>query len=562
MSRNTDSHFGNIPTKDIKRSSFKRPFSHKTTFNTGEIVPIYAEEVLPGDTVKNHTAALVRMSTPIAPVMDNAWMDTYFFFVPRRLVWEHWKEFMGENSTDAWTQDTEYQIPQLTAPSGGWEKGTIGEKLYGIQGRETSVDACYARAYALIFNEWFRNQNITEPAEVTKGDSTTSGSNGDNYVTDLQKGGKLAKAVKYADYFTRALPEPQKGPDVYLPLGTMAPVWAAPFDNDIPEQGKNAIWYKHANDTPYDGRGALWLNIDDDNPVRYQGGRAGLYVYGSNPREDVTARENTWEVTYPSNLIADLRSASAATINQLRQAFAVQRMYELDARGGTRYTEILRAHFGVTSPDGRQQRPEYLGGKRVPINITQVIQQSATDSTSPQGTTAAYSLTIDNNDDFTKSFDEHGIIIGLAVVRTEHSYQQGIERKFTRKNRTDFYWPALSNIGEQGIKEKEVYVTGTEEDDEAIFGYQEAWAEYRYANNKITGEFNSDYATPLDSWHYGDDYSEAPTLSDNWIRETDINVERTLAIQNQDQWHADFYFDQTWVRPMPIYSIPQLSSWN
>ena len=265
--------------------------------------------------------------------------------------------------------------------------------------------------------------------------------------------------------------------------------------------------------------------------------------------------------SYPDNLYADLTTAAGATINQLRQAFAVQRMYELDARGGTRYIEILATHFGVNSPDGRQQRPEYLGGKRVPINITQVLQTSSTDATTPQGNTAAMSLTIDTHDDFTKSFTEHGIILGLAIVRTEHTYQQGISRILSRKSRTDFYWPALANIGETYIKNKEIFAQGTTDDEEA-FGYQEAWAEYRYGINRIAGELNSDYTTPLDAWHYGDDYDTLPTLSDAWIRETDKNVSRTLAIEDQSQFIADFYFDQTWTRPMPIYSIPSLTGWN
>ena len=483
---------------------------------------------------------------------------------------------MGENTTDAWTQDTEYQIPQLTTPTGGWTKGTIGEKLYGIQGRKASVDACYARAYALVFNEWFRNQNVTEPAEVSTGDSTTTGSNGTNYVTDLQKGGAMAKAVKYADYFTRALPEPQKGPDIYLPLGTTAPIATTRTDvgTRIPVIGTMqpmGLLYNQDGIAGEQHLGYTFLASDAD--ANLYGSASYLNTkldenQPSNPTENgaLSGAGITLDARYSGlqldpKAYVDLSSATAATINELRQAFAIQRMYETDARGGTRYTEILRAHFGVTSPDGRQQRPEYLGGKRVPINITQVIQQSATDNTSPQGTAAAYSLTIDNHDDFTKSFDEHGIILGLAVIRTEHSYQQGLERKFSRKDRTDFYWPALSNIGEQYIKNKEIYVQGTSEDEEA-FGYQEAWAEYRYANNKVTGEFNSDYTTPLDSWTYADDYSQLPTLSDAWIRETKANVERTLAIQNQDQWHADFYFDETWIRPMPIYSIPSMTSWN
>lgn len=527
MSRNIEYHFGIAPMKSINRSTFERPCIHTTSFSTGDLIPFYTDEVLPGDTCKMKTSALIRMATPINPVMDNAWLDTYYFFVPRRLLWEHWEEFMGENKTDAWTQTTEYTIPQVTSPEGGWIKGTIAEKILGNQKRTESVDACYFRAYALIFNEWFRNENVTEPAEVPKGDSTTSGSNGTDYVVDLVKGGMPAKAVKYADYFTRALPEPQKGPDVYLPLGNTAPVIFEPNNNSPTISGKQA---------------------------GLQGGNQNLYkinaeTYGYVPNGEYGA------------LQTDLSLADGATINQLRQAFAVQRMYEVDARGGTRYAEILRAHFGVVSPDSRLQRPEYLGGKRTPINITQVIQQSATNDVTPQGTTAAYSLTIDVHEDFTKSFTEHGIIMGICVIRTEHTYQQGLERRFSRKDRTDFYFPELSNIGEQGIKNKEIYVQGTAEDEE-IFGYQEAWAEYRYAINKVTGELNSDYDTPLDSWTYADDYKQLPTLSDEWIRETDVNVARTLAIQNQDQWIANFYFDQTWIRPMPIYSVPQLTGWN
>lgn len=544
MSRNTDSHFGNIPMKNINRSKFKMPNTYSTTGNTGEILPIYAQEILPGDTAKIKTSALIRMTTPITPVMDNAWIDTYYFFVPRRLVWEHWAEFMGENTTDAWTQEAEYQIPQLTTPKGGWIKGTLGEKLYGIQGREGSVDACYARAYTLIFNEWFRNENITEPAELSKGDATTQGSNGSDYVVDMQKGGQLGIAVKYADYFTRALPEPQKGPDVYLPLGEWAPVYTRNINYD---SGSTQSLH--------------WTGIDDDPDVSEGKVRRLLTYNNTTLTSDITTEYTNNHYIYPDNMWTDLSAASAATINELRQAFAVQRLYEVDARGGTRYTEILRAHFGVVSPDSRLQRPEYLGGKRTPINISQVIQQSATDATSPQGTAAAYSLTIDTHEDFTQSFTEHGILLGLAVIRTEHTYQQGIDRKFSRKNRLDFYFPELANIGEQPIYEKEIFAQGTSDDDD-VFGYQEPWAEYRYMQNRVTGELNSDYAQSLDIWTWADDFEEAPTLSDTFIRETKQNVERTLAIQNQDQWKFNFYFDTVMVRPLPIYSIPSLSGWN
>lgn len=546
MNRNTDDHFGNVPSKSMRRSKFKRDCTYSTTINAGEIGIMYADEILPGDTVKLHLNELIRMTTPIYPVLDNSWIDTYFFFVPRRLVWNHWKEFMGENSTDAWTQETQYQIPQVTAPEGGWEKGTIAHMIGARMNTDgISIDACYTRAYTLIFNEWFRNQNVTEPAELSTGDATTYGSNGTDYVTDLQKGGKLAKAVKYADYFTRALPEPQKGPDVYIPLGSSAGVYTGDTNYTLGRSGNSLRWtYANGNALP----GA---------EVNISYGANGLKTDGTNTDAGVVQTPDI----IPANLYADLENASGATINQLRQAFAVQRMYELDARGGTRYTEILRMHFGVLSPDGRQQRPEYLGGKRVPINIKDVIQNSSTDATTPQGNTAGMSKTLDSTDMFTKSFTEHGILMGLFVIRTEHTYQQGIPRILSRKNRMDFYWPALANIGEMYIKNKELFAQGTDEDEEA-FGYQEAWSEYRYGINRITNELNSDYNTPLDSWTYADKYETLPTLSDEWIRETDANVARTLAINSQDQFLCNFYFDQTWIRPMPIYSVPSLTGWN
>ena len=576
MNRNTDDHFGGIPSKNIRRSKFKRDCKYQTTFNTGEIVPIYVDEVLPGDTAKIRVSSLIRMLTPINPTMDNLWADIYFFFVPRRLTWEHWQEFMGENTADEWTEKRSWTIPQLTAPSGGWTKGSLGEKIYGVQGvGNISVDAQYMRSYVCIFNEWFRNQNVTEMASMSTGDATTAGSNGTNYVTDLEKGGAMAKAVKYADYFTRALPSPQKGPDIYLPVSGMVPV--------ITDRVHNVM-------TPYKGMIFEYMSTSSDgHPSVSSGTVQDLSLkldtnissgITQTPQSHTQIHNTAWSTdgsssaqkeAAPVNLWANLNAGGTiASINELRQAFAIQRMYELDARGGTRYIEILKAHFGVDSPDARLQRPEYLGGKRIPINMTQVVQSSSTDSTSPQGNTAGMSLTIDSHDCFTKSFVEHGILMGLCVVRQEHTYQQGLARIFNRKNRVDFYFPELANLSEQYIKNKEIYAqgssainpqTGNKYDEEA-FGYQEAWAEYRYGINRITGELNSNYATPLDSWHYGDDYNQLPVLSDAWIRETDVNVARTLAIQGQDQFKADFYFDQTWTRPMPIYSIPSLSGWN
>lgn len=544
MNRNTESHFGNIPTKDIRRSKLKMPFRHLTSMNTGDIVPIFHREVLPGDTFSLNESMIIRMTTPIAPVLDNAWIDTYYFFVPRRLTWPHWREFMGENTTDAWTQETEYTIPKTTAPEGGWAKGSIASYM-GVRMYTDNVwiDSCYLRAYALIFNEWFRSENVSEPAEMTTGDSNSTGTNGTDYVVDAQLGGMPCKAVKYADYFTRALPSPQKGEDVLLPIGELNG-FVTGRDIEVP-----AAWSTYSYQNNFEG---LNLGVLRNTST----GQAGS-LFGSN--EDGT-ENHTLDNNKYVGLGIELDQTTAATINQLRQAFSVQRMAELDARGGTRYIELVASHFGVHSPDARLQRPEYLGGKRVPINMADVLQNSATDEVTPQGNVAGYSKTIDSHDTFTYSATEHGIILGLAVIRTEHTYQQGISRELTRQKKLDFYFPVLANLGEQYIKNREIYAQGTDEDEEA-FGYQECWAEYRYANNYITGELNSDYATPLDIWHYGDKYDQLPTLSNDWISETKENVQRTLAIQDQDQFIADFYFDLTAVRPMPVYSVPSLGSW-
>lgn len=538
--RNTENYFGTLPSKTMPRSAFNMSHSLITTFSTGDIIPIYWKECLPGDSVKMKISELVRMTTPINPVMDNAYIDTYFFKIPRRLVDEHFEELMGENKEDAWTQTKEYIVPKTQAPSGGWETGSLASYFgmpVGVEGIE--MDSAYLRAYTLIFNEWFRNQNLTEPAEITLGQETTIGSNGTDYVVDLQKGGKPAKAVKFADYFTRALPEPQKGPDVYIPLGESAPII---FSDEYSKPYGNTTF-----DTSAEGKYAgIHRRISSEQAIDT------LY--------NASTGTGFGDVTKSYSLATDLSQATGATINQLRQAFAIQRLYELDTNG-TRYIEMIMNHFKIKVPDDRLQRPEYVGGKRVNINMMDVIQHSSTDQTSPMGSEAGESKTIDNEQYIETAFVEHSLLIGLAVVRTDHTYQQGVERAFSRNTRLDFYFPELANLGEQAILNKEIYAQGTAEDDE-VFGYQEAWAEYRYEQNIVTGEMNSNYTTPLDNWHYADDYSQLPTLSDEWIRETRINMDRTLAIQNQDQFKANFYFDSTWFRPLPIYSIPSLTGWH
>lgn len=550
MNRNTEAHFAANPTNiDMPRSKFDRSTTHKTTMNAGDLVPIYVDEVLPGDTLEMDISSIIRMSTPIYPVMDNAFVDVYFFAVPNRLVWEHWREFMGQNNTTFWEQPIEYTIPQVTAPSGGWAKGTIADymgiptKVGGI-----SISSLFFRAYGLIWNEWFRDENLKTPCMISTDETTQTGSNGTNYVTDVQNGGMPAKVAKYHDYFTSALPEPQKGPAVLLPLGGDVPV-ITKAGNNLGLNEQLLQFGTMEGRTISAGNHNLNIYSADDTG---QSGYLQAYQTRQSDSRDLAALT-------PKNLFASTSAATAATINQLRQAFAIQRMYEKDARGGTRYIEVIKTHFGVTSPDSRQQRPEYLGGLRTPINMDQVVQTSSTDSASPQGNTGAYSLTSISRSLFTKSFTEHEIIIGLACIRTDLTYQQGIERMFSRKGRFDFYWPTLANIGEQAILNKEIYAQGTTQDEEA-FGYQEAWAEYRYKPARVSGAMRSNYDQPLDSWHYAQYYTALPTLSSTWIDQGRAEVNRTIAVQDQleDQFIADFYFNCQMARPMPVYSIPGL----
>lgn len=551
MSRNANSRFAINPTDiDISRSTFDRNCSIKTSFNVGDIIPFYVDEVLPGDTHQIDTSKVVRLQTLITPMMDNLYLDTYYFFVPNRLVWEHWKQFNGENTESAWIPQVEYSVPQITAPTGGWNVGTIADYMgipTGIDG--ISVNAMPFRAYALICNDWFRDQNLCDPLNVPVDDTTVVGVNTSDYPTDVALGGMPFKAAKYHDYFTSCLPAPQKGPDVQIPVASAGnmPVVALndKVDHSLFESGYTGYFFAG---TPSSGN-------DYYPSLRYSGGEVSPFGGRSGASGDSELRpvyDNLWAVSDGN--------ATAATINQLRLAFQIQKMYEKDARGGTRYIEVLKAHFGVTSPDSRLQRPEYLGGNRIPISVNQVVQQSATASgTTPQGNVSGMSHTTDVSSDFTKSFTEHGFIIGLMVARYDHTYQQGIERFWSRKTRFDYYWPVFASIGEQAVLNKEIYAQGTDEDNE-VFGYQEAWADYRYKPSRVSGEMRSSYAQSLDSWHLADDYDSLPQLSPTWIFEDAATVDRVLAVQSSvaNQLFADLYVQNRTTRPMPMYSIPGL----
>lgn len=555
MSRNAQSRFALNPTNiNISRSSFDRNSSIKLSFNVGDIIPFYVDEVLPGDTFNIKTSKVVRLQTPITPFMSDLYLDTYYFFVPNRIVWDHWKEFCGENTQSAWIQSVEYAVPQLTAPDGGWQIGTIADYMgipTGVSG--ISVNALPFRAYALICNEWFRDENLCDPLAFDKGDAVVAGVNTGTYVTDVAKGGLPYKAAKYHDYFTSCLPAPQKGPDVMIPGGTGANVPVYALEDIVPDSpGYGLFGTSYSLDASKRVSGSLMANIRSSTGDTFRASDSPVIPSGSQAIFEPT---NLWAVGDSS--------VASATINQLRLAFQIQKLYEKDARGGTRYVEMLKAHFGVTAPDARLQRPEYLGGNRAPIRVNQVVQTSSSVENSAQGNTAAYSQTVDMNNDFTKSFTEHGFVIGLCVARYPHTYQQGIERMWSRKTRFDYYYPVLANIGEMAVKNKEIYAQGTDQDDE-VFGYQEAWAEYRYKPSRVAGEMRSSASTSLDVWHLGDDYVKLPTLSAEWIFEDTNTVDRVLTVTSKvsNQLFGDFYIENKTTRPMPVYSIPGLIDHN
>lgn len=549
MNRNVEQHFQTIPHVDIDRSRFDMSCSRKLTMNEGDLVPIKVQEILPGDSMTCRIGSLIRMMTPIVPVLDEAHVDIYAFFTPCRTLWSHWEEFCGANKTTYWTQPTTYTIPQLYVDTNGGSTTPFKGSVWDYMGLPIGIDkltvsALPFRGYCKIYNDWFWNENLFEPLSLTTNDNNVRYTSTTSFnIQSVERGGSPVKVGRIGDYFSGCLPQPQKGAASYVPLGNEAPLKFKTTASDLSPSGTT-------KDTSMDGKTLGYIsNYYDGNPDYIE-----QYFGASDGTSLLMTNKNV-------NLVADLSSAIGTTVNNLRNSFAVQRMLEQRARSGSRYIEILNSMFGVQSSDARLQRAEYLGGYRARINMTQVAQTGATSSVSPQGNMAAYSLTVENDEVVNKSFEEHGYVIFLACIRIDRTYQQGIERFWSRKDFVDFYLPVFANLSEMAVLNKEIYAQGTSTDDE-VFGYQECWADYRYNQNMVAGELRSTYTQPLDMYHYGDYYTSLPILGRAWFEESKTGIQRTLAVQNHDQFICDFYFDMQMNRPMPVYSVPGLLDHN
>lgn len=563
MARNirvNQSHFAMIPQANIRRSVFDRSHVYKTTFNEGQLIPYFVDEVIPGDTFTLNPVEFCRLATPVVPFMDNIYIESFFFFVPSRLVYDKWVNLCGEQENPE--DSTDYLVPTVALT------GDMTNKLPDYMGiacasgtfNNVSVSCLPFRCYWTIWNEWFRDENLQKSVKVSKGETNTvlepMGQSTANPNYGLPSGVTNwydpAPRGKRYDYFTGALPWPQKGPAVDLPLGQTAPIVPDPSTKDLyflsstsNNLGSSSLYYGDSSSSSGAGDvsavGSMVLNGN---------GRSYAYVGGFRGPATVSATQGV----LTSGSTVDLSSATSITINSLRQAFMLQRYYEIDARGGTRYTEKLQAHFGVTNPDARLQRPEFLGSHSSMMNINPVTQTSSTDSTTPQGNLAAYGLNAQRYHAFTKSFSEFGYVIGLINVRADLTYQQGVNKMWLRSDVLDFYWPSFAHLGEQAIQNIEIYCQGND-DDKRVFGYQERYAEYRYKPSLITGQFRSTYKEPLDIWHLSQKFATLPSLSDEFIQDHPP-ISRVVAVPSYPHFLLDVKFNLKCIRPMPMYGIP------
>lgn len=577
MNRNNERHFNQVPETHVSRTRFKRDQNILTTFDAGKLIPFYVDEVLPGDTFSVDTAAIIRMTTPKYPVMDDAYIDFYYFYCPNRILWDNFKQFMGEVDDKPWMPTKTYKVPKIIIRTQVDAKNVVPfessildymgvpTKMYSNEpNRKVEINALPVRAYVKIWNEFFRDQNIgnaatfkTDDADVDyRDDGKDEIEKTESILQHAIEGGRCLPVSRFHDYFSSCLPYPQRGPEVTIALTGNAPVRAYTesnlnnvkigtgfFNNEY-----NTGVVNHTSITF--GKEGTKFNVNNNN-----NGNNAPIVEGQHVQtmsQDDANFFNAW-------LGTDLTNIEAATINQLRQAFAVQHYYEALARGGSRYREQVRALFGVSISDKTVQIPEYLGGGRYHVNMNQIVQTSGqeTNNGTPIGETGAMSVTPINESSFTKSFEEHGFIIGVMCVRHDHSYQQGLERFWSRSDRLDYYFPQFANLGEQPVKKKEIMLTGTTTDDET-FGYQEAWADYRMKPNRVSGKMRSNAEGTLDFWHYADNYEDVPTLSQEWMQEGKNEIARTLIVQNEPQFFGAIRVMNKTTRCMPLYSVPGL----